>query len=117
MPNCQNILNINGVSQDTNNYYLVADSTVTPKNGQKFLIVIPFNILTGINSLKPVYVAINNVNYPLLDKCLANNVYTDQIRFINQANCTKYILRVVYGNLQPHFKIISQDLPKTAYGE
>lgn len=110
----ENVLKITSVSETSDSYFLVADSTITPKNGCKYVVVIPCGVLPAFTTTKPVYVAINFRNYILTDRCLGNFVYSDQLRFINANSCTgTRVLRVVFGEDSPHFKIISQDLPKS----
>lgn len=111
----ENVLEVTSVSISGNSYFLIVDSDIIPKNGCKYVIVIPCRVLPPTTTLNQVFVAINFRNYPLTDRCIGNNVYNDQLRFV-PTNCKgNKVLRVVFGNNTPHFKIISQDLPCSTY--
>lgn len=108
-----NILEVTSVSQDDSGVYLIPQSVPTFKNGCKYLLVIPCNLIPAFKSVLPVFVAFNNVNTPITDRCIGNNLMTDQLRFIPNSNCGNKVLRLVYGSNPTHFKIISQDLPQS----
>lgn len=115
---CENVLRATSVSNTGGSFFFVTNSTVTPKNGCRFLLVIPCSILptTPITTVDQVYVVVNGVNIPLQALC-GNNVYTDQIRCFKVNNCGNIILRLVYGSTPSHFKIVSQKLCcSSAYG-
>lgn len=114
--NCnENVLEVTSVSVAGGSYFLIVDSDIIPKNGCKYVIVIPCRVLPTTTTLNQVFVAINFRNYPLQDRCIGNNVYNDQLRFV-PTNCRgNKVIRVVFGNNTPHFKVISQDLPCSSY--
>ena len=111
---CENVLIIDKTIESGDQYLLTTTtSTVTPKNCCKYVIVIPCRLLSNITSMLAVNVDIDGELYPLRDFCCGNNVYTDQLRFI-PTNCKdNKVIRVVFGDDEPHFKIISQKLPQT----
>lgn len=114
---CPNILKVSSVVDSGGSFFFVSQSTITPVNGCKYLIVIPCAILptAPITDVEQVYVVVNGVNIPL--QCiLGNDVFTDQINCFNVTKCGNIVLRVVYGSTPAHFKIINQQLnPSTAY--
>ena len=117
-PCCENILRVTSISNTGGSLFFVTNSTITPKNGCKYLLKIPCSILplTALTTINQVYVVVNGANIPL-QECLGNNVYTDQIRCMNKDDCGNIILRLVYGSTPTHFKIISQKLCcSNAYG-
>lgn len=113
---CPNVLKVTSISDSGGSYFLVVDptNTITPVNGCKYIVVVPCSLLPATTTIDQVYITINNINYPLTDRCVGNNVYSDQIRFIPVSKCGNKVFRVVYGSLQPHFKIISNILPKSS---
>lgn len=112
--NCQNVINISSSSATEDGYVLESGSTPTLVNGGKYIVVIPDNVLVSTTEITPVSISIDSVSYPLIDRCIGNDVYSDQIRFINQSNCCNKVMRVVYGTSPTHFKVISQILPKSS---
>ena len=112
---CPNVLKVTSVSNTGGSYFLVVDptNTITPQNTCKYLVVVPCELLPVTSTIDQVYLTINKVNYPLIDRCIGNNVYSDQLRFIPTNNCGKKVFRVVYGSLLPHFKLISNILPQS----
>ena len=112
--NCQNVIRISSVSISEDGYFLVASNLPTLKNGGKYIVVIPNDVLESTTEIAQVFIAYDNTNYPLMDRCIGNNVYVDQVRFINQNNCCNKVMRVVYGTSPDHFKIISQMLPQSS---
>lgn len=111
--NCNNVIRITSVSVTDEGYFLVASSLPDLCNGKRYLVTIPNDVITSSLEVVPVFIAYNNVNYPLIDRCIGNNVYSDQIRFINQSNCCTKCFRVVFGTSPEHFKVISQILPQS----
>ena len=113
---CPNVLKISSVTNTGGSYFLVVESsnTTTPVNGCKYVVVVPCTLMPTTTTIDQVYITLNNVNYPLTERCFGNNVYSDQLRFIPTNNCGNKVFRVVFGSLQPHFKIISNKLPKTS---
>lgn len=109
----ENVLLVKAVSQTDTDYFLVVEGTTTPKNGCKYIVVIPCNVLPASDTLLPVSLAINFRNYRLRDKCIGNDVYNDQLRFIPRNARGNQVIRVVFGSNPEHFKIISQDLPQS----
>lgn len=115
---CENILRATSVSNTGGSFFFVTNSTVTPKNGCKFLLIIPCSILptTPVTTVNQVYIVVNGKNIPLQALC-GNNVYTDQIRCMKVNECGNIVLRLIYGSTPTHFKIVSQRLCcSTAYG-
>lgn len=112
---CPNVLKVTSISNTGGSYFLVVDptNTITPQNTCKYLVVVPCELLPVTSTIDQVYLTINKVNYPLIDRCVGNNVYSDQLRFIPTNNCGKKVFRVVYGSLLPHFKLISHILPQS----
>lgn len=111
-------LRVTSISNTGGSFFFVTNSTITPKNGCKYILKVPCYLLpqTAITAISQVYVTVNKVNIPL-QECIGNNVFTDQIRYFNVDNCGNIILRLVYGSTPAHFKIISQNLPcSNAYG-
>lgn len=115
---CENILRATSVSVSGGSFFFVTNSTITPKNGCKYLLKIPCAVLPteATTTISQVYVVVNGVNIPL--QCiLGNNVYSDQIRCFNVDNCGNIVLRLVYGSTPAHFKILNQALCcSNAYG-
>lgn len=117
-PCCENVLRVTSISNTGGGFFFVTNSTITPKNGCKYILVVPCYLLpqTAITSISQVYVTINGTNIPL-QECIGNNVYTDQIRCFNVDKCGNIVLRLVYGSTPAHFKIVSQRLCcSNAYG-
>lgn len=110
-PCCENVLRVTSISATGGSLFFVTNSTVTPKNGCKYLLKVPCSLIpqTAFTTISQVYVVVNGGNIPL-QECIGNNVYTDQIRCMNKDNCGNIILRMVYGSTPTHFKIISQKL-------
>lgn len=110
-PCCENVLRVTSISATGGSFFFVTNSTVTPKNGCKYLLKVPCSLIpqTAFTTISQVYVVVNGVNIPL-QECIGNNVYTDQIRCMNKDNCGNIVLRLVYGSAPTHFKIISQKL-------
>lgn len=111
---CSNVLKITSVSVSDGSMFLIPEDVPTFKNGCKYILVIPCNLIPASTTISQVYIAFNDVNYPIVDRCIGNNVYSDQLRFICTNNCGNKVLRLVYGTSVPHFKIISQALPKSS---
>lgn len=113
---CPNVLKVTSVADSGGSFLLNVDktNTNTPINECKYMIVIPCSLIPAISTISQVFIVLNGVNYPLIDRCVGNNVYSDQLRFIPNNECGNKVLRLVYGSLQPHFKIISHYLPKTS---
>lgn len=115
---CENVLRATSVSASGGSFFFVTNSTITPKNGCKYVLCIPCSILptTAITTVDQVYVVVDGVNIPL--QCvLGNSVFTDQIRYFNVDRCGNIVLRLAYGSTPTHFKILNQCLkPSTAYG-
>lgn len=118
MSNCQNccpnVLRITSISASGGSMFLIPEDAPTFKNGCKYIIVIPCNLIPSSTTVDQVYLAFNEVNYPLVDRCIGNNIYSDQLRFICTNECGNKVIRVVFGTTIPHFKIISQELPKSS---
>lgn len=115
---CENVLRVTSVSNTGGSFFFITNSTVTPKNSCRYILVIPCSILptTAITTVNQVYVVVNGKNIPLQALC-GNNVYTDQIRCFKVNNCGNIVLRLVYGSTPTHFKIVSQRLCcSSAYG-
>lgn len=115
---CENVLRATSVSNTGGSFFFVTDSTITPKNGCKYIFKIPCSILptTAKRTVDQVFAVVNGVNIPLQTIC-GNNVFTDQIRSFKVDCCNNIILRLLYGSTPSHFKIISQRLcESTAYG-
>lgn len=113
---CENVLRVTSVS--TNGSTFTTSSTITPKNGCKYIIKVPCYLIPQVASttIAQVVVVVNGTNIPL-QECIGNNVYTDQIRYFNVDNCGNIVLRVVYGSTPAHFKIINQQIcASNAYG-
>ena len=112
---CPNLLRVTSVSNTGGSYFLVVDptNTITPQNTCKYIVSVDCSLLPTTTTIDQVYITLHNVNYPLVDRCIGNNVYSDQLRFIPTNKCGKKVFRVVYGSLQPHFKIISNLLPQS----
>lgn len=113
---CENVLRVTSVS--TNGSTFTTSSTITPKNGCKYIIKVPCYLISQVASttIAQVVVVVNGTNIPL-QECIGNNVYTDQIRYFNVDNCGNIVLRVVYGSTPAHFKIINQQIcASNAYG-
>lgn len=113
---CENVLRVTMVSTDGTTF--TTTSTITPKNGCKYIIKVPCSLIptTASTTISQVVVVVNGTNIPL-QECVGNNVYTDQIRYFNVDSCGNIVLRVVYGSSPAHFKIISQRLcDSNAYG-
>lgn len=114
---CENILNVTRVDAGANLIF-ITNSTVTPKNGCKFILRIPCTLIpqTATTSIVQVFVQVNGVNIPLQALC-GNNVFSDQVRCFNVDRCGNVVLRLVYGSTPSHFKIVSQRLCcSNAYG-
>jgi hypothetical protein len=115
---CENVLKVTSISNTGGSFFFVTNSTVTPKNGCRYVIICPCSLLPTnvITTVGQVYAVVNGKNIPL--QCvLGNNVYADQIKCFNVNNCGNIILRVVYGSTPTHFKIVSQKLCcSLAYG-
>lgn len=114
----ENILRVTSISNTGGSFFFVTNSTITPKNGCKYILKVPCYLLpqTAITTINQVYVTVNKINIPL-QECIGNNVFTDQIRYFNVDNCGNIILRLVYGSTPAHFKIVCQNLPcSNAYG-
>lgn len=107
----ESILRVTSISNTEGSFFFVTNSTITPKNGCKYILKVPCYLLpqTAITTISQVYVVVNKINIPL-QECIGNNVYTDQIRYFNVDNCGNIILRVIYGSTPAHFKIVSQKL-------
>ena len=112
--NCQNVISISSSTATADGYVLESSNTPTLVNGGKYIVVIPDNVLVSTTEITPVSISINSVSYPLIDRCIGNDVYSDQIRFINQSNCCNKVMRVVFGTSPAHFKVISQVLPRSS---
>ena len=115
---CSNVLRVTSAAVSGTNFIFTTDSTITPANGNTYILKCPVSILpsTALTTVNQLYVAVNSVNIPLQCK-MGNNVYTDQIRCFNTDSCCNIVLRLVYGSTPAHFKIVSQDLCcSTAYG-
>ena len=113
---CENVLRVTSVSTDGSTF--TTSSTITPKNGCKYLIKVPCYLIPQVSSttISQVVVVVNGTNIPL-QECIGNNVYTDQIRYFNVDNCGNILLRVVYGSTPAHFKILNQQIcASNAYG-
>lgn len=114
---CENILNATSVTTGAT-FVFNTTSTITPKNGCKFILRIPCTLipLTATTTIAQVFVRVNGINIPLQALC-GNNVFTDQIRCFNIDKCGNIVLRLVYGSTPSHFKIVSQKLCcSNAYG-
>ena len=114
----ENVLRVTSISNTGGAFFFVTNSTITPKNGCRYILVVPCHLLplTAQTTIDQVYVVVNGVNIPL-QECLGNNVYTDQIRCMNVDKCGNIVLRLVYGSTTAHFKIVSQKLCcSNAYG-
>lgn len=115
---CENILRVTSISNTDGSFFFVTDSTITPKNGCKYILKVPCQLIpqTTSTTIDQAYVVVNSVNIPL-QECTGNNVYSDQIRCLNVDNCGNIVLRLIYGSTPSHFKIISQKLCcSNAYG-
>lgn len=113
---CENVLRVTMVSTDGTTF--TTNSTITPKNGCKYIIKVPCSLIPTASSttISQVVVVVNGTKIPL-QECVGNDVYTDQIRYFNVDSCGNIVLRVVYGSTPAHFKIISQRLcDSNAYG-
>lgn len=118
-PCCENLLRVSSVSTSGGSTFLVTSSTITPKNGCKYLLKIPCAVLptTAITTVNPVYVVVNGKNIPL-QELIGNQIYTDQLKCLKPDNCGNIVLRLVYGSTPTHFKIVSHRLCcSTAYGQ
>lgn len=113
---CPNVLKVTSISNTGGSYFLVVDptNTITPQNTCKYIVVVPCELLPPTEGISQVYITVNNVNYPLIDRCVGNNVFSDQLRFLPTNNCGKKVFRVAFGSLQPHFKIISHQIPQSS---
>lgn len=117
-PCCENILRVTSISNTGGSFFFVTNSTITPKNGCKYILKVPCSLLplTPLTTVDPVYIVVNGRNIPLTE-CLGNQVYTDQIKCMNIDDCGNIILRLAYGSTPTHFKILNQKLCcSTAYG-
>lgn len=114
---CENVLRATSVTT-AGNVVFVTSSTITPKNGCKYILKVPCSLIPTIalTTVEQVFIQVNGVNIPLQCK-LGNNVYSDQVKCFNRDNCSNIVLRLVYGSTPSHFKLVCQDLPfSTAYG-
>lgn len=115
---CENVLRAVSTSNTGGSFFFVTNSTITPKNGCRYILRIPCSILptTALTTIDQVYVVVDGVNIPL--QCvLGNNIYTDQIRYFNVDKCGNIILRLAYGSTPAHFKVLNQCIrPSNAYG-
>ena len=87
----------------------------TPVNGDSYTVVVPCSLIPPMQALLQVVLLIDDVPYPVTDFTLGNWVYNDLIRCLNRDRCGNYVFRVVFGDNKPHFKIISQKLPRTLF--
>lgn len=115
---CPNILEATSAAVSGTSFVFTTNSTITPKNGARYLLKIPVSILPtdALTTVYPVFVTVNGVNIPL--QCIiGNSVFTDQLRDLCPNSCGNIILRLVYGSTPSHFKIVSHRLcPSSAYG-
>ena len=115
---CPNVIEATAAAVSGASFIISTSSTITPKNGTRYLLKIPVSVLptTALTTVYPVYVAVNDVNIPL--QCIVgNDVFTDQLRDICPNACGNLVLRLVYGSTPSHFKIVSTRLcPSSAYG-
>lgn len=114
---CENVLRTTSVTT-SGNVVFVTSSTITPKNGCRYILKVPCSLVPTIalTTVEQVFVQVNGVNIPLQALC-GNNVYSDQVRCFNRDDCGNIVLRLVYGSTPSHFKIVCQRLPfSTAYG-
>jgi hypothetical protein len=112
--NCENVIKITSISNTGGSYFLVASSLPRLVNGGTYILVLPSSLIAASSTINQVYIAYNNKNYPLIDKCIGNNVYSDQLRFIDTNTCGNKVLRMKYGTSPIHFKVISQCLPQSS---
>ena len=110
--NCNNVIRISSITSTDTEYLLVAENFPTLVNGGRYVVVIPNDLIESTTEILPVVISFDSVNYQIMDRCIGNDVYSDQIRFINQ-NCCNKVFRAVFGTSPDHFKIISQYLPQS----
>ena len=90
-----NTIKVSGFgTTDTEFVILTTGSTVQLTNGYLYNLIV-CQRLPSLSVVLPVFIQVNGVNYPLLDR-IGNQVMSDQIK-------TRANYRMFYGERDPHF--------------